>query len=116
MGFKQLHYDLYLEPENGGPISNLIDSTYDKGMPIEFIVGQGEIIVGLDTAIQQMTVGEQYEVTIPSCYAYGGNGLPPTIPPNAVLLYRTEIFSIRAQEESGMKLGNIATRFFHKFF
>ena len=39
--------------------------------PLEFQVGSGAIIPGLDRAIEGMSVGEQKTVTIPSAEAYG---------------------------------------------
>lgn len=39
--------------------------------PLEFQVGSGTIIPGLDRAIDGMSVGEQKTVTIPSAEAYG---------------------------------------------
>ncbi|MBN2759314.1 MAG: peptidylprolyl isomerase [Rhodobacteraceae bacterium] len=39
--------------------------------PLEFTVGSGQIIPGLDRAIDGMTTGEQKTVTIPAAEAYG---------------------------------------------
>ncbi|WP_299563942.1 peptidylprolyl isomerase [uncultured Sulfitobacter sp.] len=39
--------------------------------PLQFVVGSGQIIPGLDTAIPGMTVGEKKEVTIGADDAYG---------------------------------------------
>jgi peptidylprolyl isomerase len=39
--------------------------------PLAFTLGAGQIIPGLDTAIEGMAVGEQKTVTIPSEEAYG---------------------------------------------
>ena len=39
--------------------------------PLEFTVGSGQIIPGLDAAIPGMTVGEEKTVTIPPENAYG---------------------------------------------
>jgi FKBP-type peptidyl-prolyl cis-trans isomerase len=42
-----------------------------------------------------MCVGEQRELTIQPAYGYGENGAPPDIPGNAVLVFDTELESIR---------------------
>jgi len=39
--------------------------------PLEFTVGSGQIIPGLDRAIDGMATGEQKTVTIPATEAYG---------------------------------------------
>ncbi|WP_300037861.1 peptidylprolyl isomerase [uncultured Roseobacter sp.] len=39
--------------------------------PLEFVVGSGQIIPGLDTAIPGMTVGDKKTVDIPCDQAYG---------------------------------------------
>jgi peptidylprolyl isomerase len=49
-------------------------STFDSSQgraPLEFTVGSGEIIPGLDRAIEGMTVGETKTVTVPAAEAYG---------------------------------------------
>jgi peptidylprolyl isomerase len=49
-------------------------STFDTSEgrdPLEFTVGSGEIIPGLDRAIEGMTVGETRTVTVPAADAYG---------------------------------------------
>jgi len=39
--------------------------------PLEFVVGSGQIIAGLDSAIPGMTVGEKKVVEVPADQAYG---------------------------------------------
>lgn len=39
--------------------------------PLEFVLGSGQIIAGLDAAIQGMTVGESKTVEVPCDLAYG---------------------------------------------
>ena len=49
-------------------------STFDSSQgrdPLEFTVGSGQIIAGLDRAIPGMTVGETKTVTVPAAEAYG---------------------------------------------
>ena len=49
---------------------SVFDSS-DGRDPLSFTLGAGQIIPGLDTAIEGMGVGEQKTVTIPSDQAYG---------------------------------------------
>jgi peptidylprolyl isomerase len=48
------------------------DSSQDRD-PLEFTVGSGEIIPGLDRAIEGMSVGETKTVTVPAADAYGAH-------------------------------------------
>ena len=47
------------------------DSSYDRGEPIEFICGAGQMIKGFDEAVKDMGVGEKKTVHIPAAEAYG---------------------------------------------
>jgi len=69
----------------------VFDSSRDRE-PLEFTVGSGQIIPGLDSALPGMAVGEEKTVEVPSAQAYGAhdpNGrqeIPRTqIPPNIPL-------------------------------
>ncbi|MGR3580820.1 MAG: FKBP-type peptidyl-prolyl cis-trans isomerase, partial [Sagittula sp.] len=49
-------------------------ATFDSSRgrdPLQFEVGSGQIIPGLDKALPGMTVGEQKKLTIPADEAYG---------------------------------------------
>lgn len=39
--------------------------------PLEFTVGEGQVIPGFDAAVREMSLGDKKTVTIPSCDAYG---------------------------------------------
>jgi len=52
-----------------------------------FVVGDGSIIKGFDTAVTGMKVGGQRRVVIPPSLAYGATGNGATIPPNAALVF-----------------------------
>lgn len=60
----QIHYTGTLED------GSVFDSSEGRD-PLEFELGSGMIIPGLDRAIEGMSVGEQKTVTIPSTEAYG---------------------------------------------
>ena len=47
------------------------DSSYDRGDPIEFTCGAGQMIPGFDAAVKEMQVGEKKTVHIPAAEAYG---------------------------------------------
>ena len=47
------------------------DSSYQRGEPIQFTVGSGNMIPGFDDGVIGMTVGEKKTVVIPPEKAYG---------------------------------------------
>ena len=47
------------------------DSSYDRGEPLEFTCGAGQMIKGFDAAVVDMQVGEKKTVHIPAADAYG---------------------------------------------
>jgi peptidylprolyl isomerase len=46
------------------------DSSRDRA-PLEFTVGEGNVIAGFDSAVRDLSVGESKTVTIPAVEAYG---------------------------------------------
>lgn len=49
----------------------VFDSSDKHDKPLEFTVGEKQVIVGVDQAVVGMEKGEEKEVTIPSAEAYG---------------------------------------------
>jgi len=50
---------------------NEFDSSYERGEPISFVVGSGQMISGFNAAVDGMTVGETKTVTLSPSDAYG---------------------------------------------
>lgn len=72
------------------------DASWDSGQPFEFTLGQGEVIPGWDQGIVGMKVGGRRELVIPPDLAYGPAGQPPTIPPDATLVFIVDLLDIKS--------------------
>ena len=62
--------------------------------PFQFILGAGQVIPGWDKNIVGMKIGEKKTLEISPEDAYGANGIPGVIPPNAVLIFEVELLDI----------------------
>jgi FKBP-type peptidyl-prolyl cis-trans isomerase len=63
------------------------DSSWKRNQPFQFALGQGAVIQGWDQGVAGMKVGGRRELIIPANLGYGAQGSPPTIPPNAPLVF-----------------------------
>ncbi len=70
------------------------DSSRGKS-PFTLVLGAGQVIQGWDAGLQGMKLNEKRKLTIPASLGYGTNGSPPTIPPNATLLFDVEMIEIK---------------------
>ena len=63
------------------------DASWKRNEPFSFALGKGAVIPGWDQGVAGMKVGGRRELVIPSALAYGVKGSPPSIPPNAPLVF-----------------------------
>ena len=75
--------------ENGKEFNN----SYTGGQPAEFRLGG--VIEGWNEALQTMKVGGKRKIWVPSKLAYGPQGKPPNIPPNANLEFDIELMGLK---------------------
>lgn len=73
----------------------VFDSSYNRGTPIEFPLGMGQVIPGWDEGIQLLKVGDKARLVIPSELGYGSRGAGGVIPPNATLVFDVELMEVK---------------------
>jgi peptidylprolyl isomerase len=72
------------------------DSSYDHGEPLTFKLGAGRVIKGYDEGLAKLRVGDHAILVIPGKLAYGPNGIPNVIPPDATLIFVIEVVDAKA--------------------
>ncbi len=71
------------------------DSSHDRGKPLDFQVGIGQVIKGWDEGIMKLKKGQKALLTCPPDYAYGPRGVPGVIPPNSTLIFEVELIDFK---------------------
>ena len=77
--------------ENGKEFAN----SNSDGKPTLFTVGAGQVIAGWEQGVEGMKPGGKRQIHIPPKLAYGAEGLPPKIPPNASLIFDIELLDVQ---------------------
>jgi peptidylprolyl isomerase len=71
------------------------DASFGAPEPFEFALGGGMVIPGWDEGVEGMRVGGRRELIIPPDLAYGAQGQPPAIKPNATLVFVIDLLEVR---------------------
>lgn len=71
------------------------DNSYDRGEPLVFGLGAGQVIQGWDTGIAGMKVGGRRRITIPPHLGYGTRGAGGVIKPNETLVFVCDLVGVR---------------------
>lgn len=83
-----VHYELRLKGDE------VIDSSRNRGIPLGFTIGEGEVIPGFDEAVTGMAPGGIRQVIMPPELGYGEAGVPGTIPAAAELTFDIELMDV----------------------
>jgi peptidylprolyl isomerase len=70
------------------------DASWNRGAPLRFQLGIGQVIPGWDRGVQGMKVGGRRQLTIPAHLAYGDSGAGDKIGPGETLIFVCDLVSV----------------------
>ena len=70
------------------------DASGDRGAPVDFQIGAGQVIPGWDKGLVGQTVGSRILLVVPPADGYGAAGKPPTIGAKDTLVFVVDILSV----------------------
>ena len=71
------------------------DASYNRGAPLQFRLGVGQVISGWDTGVQGMKVGGRRQLVIPPHLGYGDRGAGGVIKPGETLIFVVDLLDVR---------------------
>jgi len=71
------------------------DASYNRGEPLQFRLGVGQVISGWDNGVQGMKVGGRRRLVIPPHQAYGDRGAGGVIGPGETLIFVVDLVDVR---------------------
>jgi peptidylprolyl isomerase len=70
------------------------DASYNRGAPLDFRLGVGQVISGWDQGVQGMKVGGRRRLTIPPHLGYGDRGAGGVIKPGETLIFVVDLIDV----------------------
>nr|WP_153426573.1 FKBP-type peptidyl-prolyl cis-trans isomerase [Streptomyces alkaliphilus] len=70
------------------------DASWNRGRPLQFQLGAGQVIAGWDRGVQGMRVGGRRQLVIPPHLAYGDRGAGNAIKPGETLIFVCDLVSV----------------------
>lgn len=70
------------------------DASWNRGAPLQFQLGGGQVIKGWDQGVQGMKVGGRRQLTIPAHLAYGDRGAGGKIAPGETLIFVCDLVAV----------------------
>ena len=83
-----------------GKLTNgqVFDSSLDRGTPIQFTLGTGQVIRGWDEGLVGMRVGGKRVLTISPEFAYGAQAIG-AIPANSTLVFEIDLVGVKPKAQ-----------------
>ncbi len=70
------------------------DASYNRGAPLQFRLGVGQVIQGWDAGVQGMKVGGRRQLVIPPHLGYGDRGAGGAIKPGETLIFVVDLLGV----------------------
>ncbi|MFK4112732.1 FKBP-type peptidyl-prolyl cis-trans isomerase [Streptomyces sp. NPDC002176] len=70
------------------------DASWNRGTPLDFKLGAGQVIQGWDNGVQGMKVGGRRQLVIPAHLAYGDRGAGGRIAPGETLIFVCDLVGV----------------------
>jgi len=70
------------------------DASYNRGTPLQFRLGAGQVIAGWDQGVQGMKVGGRRQLVIPPQLGYGDRGAGGVIKPGETLIFVVDLLGV----------------------
>jgi len=71
------------------------DSSWNRGEPLSFRLGAGQVIPGWDQGVAGMKIGGRRKLVIPPHLAYGDRGAGGVIKPGETLIFVVDLLNVR---------------------
>jgi peptidylprolyl isomerase len=71
------------------------DASYNRGEPLSFRLGVGQVIAGWDQGVTGMRVGGRRKLVIPPHLGYGDRGAGGVIKPGETLIFVVDLVDVR---------------------
>jgi peptidylprolyl isomerase len=71
------------------------DASYNRGEPLSFRLGVGQVIAGWDQGVTGMKVGGRRKLVIPPHLGYGDRGAGGVIKPGETLIFVVDLVDVR---------------------
>ncbi len=83
-----LHYELRLGD------GTLIDSSWDRGTPIEVVLGDGQLVPGIEQGLVGLRRFGRRRIVVPPELGFGEEGVADRVPPRAILYVTVELMEL----------------------
>lgn len=89
---------------DGKKFDGNMDTDSPNRQPLQFVIGTGGVIKGLEDGLKMFAKGGKGKIFIPAMLGYGPNGSAPVIPPYAALVFDVELLDVTtpAPQPAGM--------------